>query len=482
MSLKQRAIKGFSWAFLDNFANQGLQFVVGIILARLLTPKEYGLIGMLAIFLAVADTFTIAGFGEALIRKNNPGRNDYSTIFWVNILVGGAFYALLFFSAPAISVFFRQPALGLILPFLGLSVILNAFALVPRVPLIKNLDFRSITKISVSASIISGSIAIGLALKGYGVWSLVWKRVIHDFTSCLLVNLISRPPIGLHFDTRSFRELFGFSSKLLASRLVNELYYNIFYLAIGKFFSARELGLYTRANGYKDIPSRNLKNVIQSVSYPALAEIKDDLPRLKEAYRKLIKTTMYLAFILMLGLAAASENFIIGLIGEKWREAVPYLQLLCLAGMLYPLRELNMNMLAVRGRPDLFLKVEAINKLIAVPIIIAGILWGIKVLITGLILGSFIDYYLTTTWSGKLIGYTFKEQARDIAPSFFTGLSAGSLVFLAGAVPLPSLLALVVQGIVGFASVIFISSYFNLEPYLELKNIAFSGFRAARMP
>lgn len=480
MSLKERTIKGFSWAFLDNFANQGIQFTVGIILARLLTPQEYGLVGMLAIFLAVADTFTIGGFGEALIRKSNPSREDYSTIFLTNVCIGFVFYVLMYLGGPAIGAFFEEPILEKIIALLGLTIIINAFALVPRVPLIKNLDFKSITKISVSSNLVSGSVAIWLALKGYGVWSLVWRRLIHDFIACILVNILSRPPLRLHFDAGSFRELLGFGSKLLVSRLVTELYNNIYYVIIGKFFSARELGLFTRANGYKDIPSKNLKNVILAVSFPALSEIKDDRSRLKQAYRKLIRSTMFLTFSLMLGLAAASENFIIGLIGEQWRDAVPYLQLLCLAGMLYPLRELNMNMLVVKGRSDLFLKIEVINKLIAIPVIVVGVLWGIKALIFGLIAVSLADCYLTVRWSGKLIGYSFLEQMGDIFPSFLIGLAASSTVLLAGKLPLPPMGILFTQGMAGLATVLFISEHFRFRPYLEIKKIIFSRIRFAK--
>lgn len=463
-----------SWAFLDNFSKQGIQFIIGIVLARLLTPNEYGLIGMLAIFLAVADTFTIAGFGEALVRKTDPRPEDYSTIFLVNIGIGFFFYALLYLSAPLISDFFDEPILERLVLLLGLTILFNAFALAPRVPLVKNLDFKSLTKISVSATIISGVIAIGLALKGYGVWALVWKRVIHDFISCLLVNVMSRPPLRLQFDIKSFRELFGFGYKLLVSRLINEVFFNVYFLVIGKFFSARELGLYSRANGYKDIPSKNLKNIILSVSFPALVEIKEDLPRLKQAFRKLIRFTMFLAFVFMFGLAAAADNFIVGLIGEQWSDAVPFLRLLCISGMLLPLRELNMNMLVIEGRSDLFLKIEILNKLIAVPVILAGIYYGIEALIIGLIVASIVDYLLTTIWSGRLIDYSLGEQMSDIGPSFLIGLGAGSLVYLTGLLLLPPLAMLFLQGVVGFVAVVSIAGFFRFEPYMEMKAILFS--------
>ncbi|MFN7119867.1 MAG: lipopolysaccharide biosynthesis protein, partial [Saprospiraceae bacterium] len=467
------------WTFLDRFANQIIHFESGIVLARLLSPEEYGLVGMLTIFMAVADTFISTGFGEALIRKTDPSKADYSTVFWLNIGTGFAFYLLFYLLAPSISAFFGEPLLQDILVVLSLSIIINAFGLVPRVPLIKKLDFKSFTKVSITATTLSGIVAIVLAINGFGVWSLVWRNIINSLITTIFIYLLSKPQFSLQFSRQSFNEFFGFGSNLLFSRLLNEVYNNMYYLVIGKFFSARELGLYTRANGYKDLPSKTLNNVIQGVSYPILAGIKDDDVRLKKAYRRLIQGTMYLTFVLMFSLSAAAPNFIIGLIGEKWADVIPYLQLLCFVGIFYPLNYLNLNMMVVKGRTDLRLRLEIIRKLIAVPVIFIGIYFGIKIMLVAMIFMSFIDYYLTASGSGRLIHYTFKEQVADIYPSFLLALSVSVIVYLVGLIltTVPPLFTLIIQSSVGFIFAVTVSNYFNVKPFLEMKQIIFSKLK-----
>ncbi|MBP6825712.1 MAG: lipopolysaccharide biosynthesis protein, partial [Saprospiraceae bacterium] len=405
MSLKQRTIRGLSWAFIDRFANQLSQFIFGIILARLLSPAEYGLIGMLAIFFEIADTFVVAGFSEALIRKKEPTDADYSTVFLVNVGTGIFFYGLLYALAPSIGWFFNEPQLVPIIGVLGLMIIINAFGMVARVPLTKNLDFKSLASISVISNIISGIVAIVLAFRGYGVWSLVWRNLTQSLLSTGLVYVYSMPRWKLQFSRESFREIFGFGSKLLASRLFLESYNNIYYIIIGKFFSARDLGLYTRANGYKDMFSRTLHNVIQSVSFPALAEIKDDDQRLKNAYRRLVQVTTYLTALLMFGLSATADNFILGLIGPKWTESIPYLRLLSIAGIFYPLHYINLNILVIKGASGQHFRLEVLTKLIALPAIGVGLLFGIKAMIATLIFTWVLDYLVTSSTSGKFINY-----------------------------------------------------------------------------
>lgn len=477
MSLKQKTIKGLSWAFIDRFANQISQFIFGIILARLLSPAEYGLIGMLAIFFEIADTFIMAGFSEALIRKTDPTRKDYSTIFLVNVATGALFYALLCIAAPSISWFFNQPDLTPIIWVMGSTIVINALSMVARVPLTKNLDFKSLATISVVSNIVSGAVAIVLAFKGWGVWSLVWRNIVQSLATTLLVFVFSKPNFGLQFSRASFREIFGFGSKLLISRLFLEVYNNLYYLLIGKFFSARELGLYTRANGYKDMFSRTLHNVIQSVSFPALAEIKDDNLRLKNAYRRLVQTTTYLTAILMFGLAATADNFILGLIGPKWTDAIPYLQLLSIAGIFYPLHYINLNILVIKGHSGTHLKLEFLTKLIAVPALLTGFFFGIIPMIICMIFTWMLDYLVTSSSSGRLIEYSVREQIKDILPCFLFAILLGAFVFLVGKiVPFHALVTLLIQVVCGFLFTVIVSNQFKIKPFLEIKEIVSQKF------
>lgn len=477
MSLKQRTIRGLSWAFIDRFANQLSQFIFGIILARLLSPAEYGLIGMLAIFFEIADTFVVAGFSEALIRKKDPSDADYSTIFIVNVCTGAFFYALLYLSAPGISRFFNEPQLISIISVMGSMIVINAFGMVARVPLTKSLDFKALASISVISNIMSGAVAITLAFQGFGVWSLVWRNITQSLFSTVLVYLFAKPSWKLQFSYASFREIFAFGSKLLASRLFLETYNNIYYIIIGKFFSARDLGLYTRANGYKDMFSRTLHNVIQSVSFPALSEIKDDDLRLKNAYRRLVQTTTYLTALLMFGLAATANNFILGLIGPKWTDSIPYLQLLSVVGIFYPLHYINLNILVIKGQSGLHFRLEVLTKLIALPAIAVGLLFGIKAMIVCLIFTWMADYFITSSSSGRLIDYPVSEQVKDILPSFLFAASLGIFVFLAGRLfAFPPLAILLVQVLLGFAFTVIVSNQFRIKPFLEIKEIVLQKF------
>ena len=472
MSIKQKTIHGLLWSFIDNFANLGIQFIVGIVLARILTPREFGLIGMITIFIAVSQSVTDSGFSQALIRKKDCTQTDYSTVFLLNLAVGILFFLLLFFLAPLISRFFNEPQLTAIIQVLGIVLIINALTLIQRTILTKRIDFKLQARISIIASVGSGLIAITMAMMNYGVWSLVALQLSRQALNSLLLWLWNQWKPMLVFSKQSFHELFGFGSKLLMSGLIDTIYRNVYLLVIGKYFSAIELGYYTRADQFRNLPSQNLTGVIQRVTYPVLSDIQDDVPRMKASYQKLIQSTMFITFILMLGMAAVAKPMILTLIGEKWLPSVIYLQMLCFVGMFYPLHALNLNMLNVQGRSDLFLKLEIIKKILAVPTIIIGVIWGIKIMIAGMMLNTLIAYYLNSYWSGRLIGYSFRQQVRDILPSFLLALLMGLVVGALGYfLPLSPGLVLLAQLTAGAIFVWSISELIKFKEYLYLKSL-----------
>jgi O-antigen/teichoic acid export membrane protein len=473
MTLKEKTISGLKWSFADNFVNQGLQFVVGIILARLLSPKEFGLIGMLTIFIAISQSFIDSGFSQALIRKNECTTEDYSTVFFYNLGVGLFLYFLLFLFSRAIGNFYHEPILTLLIKVLGINIIISSLSVIQRTILTKNINFKLQTKISVLSSLLSGIIGIVMAFSGWGVWSLVWRNVAQNIINSLLLWLWNGWRPAFIFSIKSFRELFGFGSKLLISGLLDTTFTNIYYLVIGKYYSAVELGFYTRADQFKNFPSQNLTSVIQRVSYPALASIQTDPQRLKRGYKDLIKNAMLVSFVLMIGMATVAKPLVITLIGKKWLPLVPYLQLLCLSGMLYPLHALNLNMLAVQGRSDLFLKLEIIKKTLVIPVLIIGVLWGIKIMILGMFINSIIAYFLNSYWSGKMINYSMKEQINDILPSFYIALIMAAIVWFVGT-KLPMqypAFVLSLQIILGSCVVILSAHLINLDAYFQMKDI-----------
>lgn len=472
MSLKERTISGLFWSAIDSFANQSVQFIIGVILARLITPREFGLIGMITIFIAISQTFINSGFSTALIRKKDCTQTDYSTVFYYNLAMGLLFYIILFISAGTISNFFNEPELRWLIRVLGLDLIIRSVTLIQGTTLSKRIDFKLHAKIAVTSSILSGVVGIAMAFTGCGVWSLIARYLTGSFFSSIFLWLWVRWQPSCIFSMNSFKELFGFGSKILASRLIDTVYSNIYYLVIGKYFAASELGYFTRAQSFNDLPSKNLNSIMSRVTYPVLAQMQDNKEHLKAGYKKMIKNIMFISLILMVGMAAVAEPMVITLIGEKWRQSIIYFQLLCFPAMLYPLHALNLNMLNVQGRSDLFLKLEIVKKVLAVPVLIVGIIWGIKIMILGMWIDAIIAYYLNSYYSGKLIKYPLREQLIDIMPSFILAITMGFVVFVAGwFLPLGYAVKLIIQIALGAVIVFGISEILKFDAYLDIKNI-----------
>ncbi len=473
-SLKNKAVKGVSWSFIDNIANSGITFLVGIVLARLLSPQEFGILGMIAIFIAISNSIIDSGFSNALIRKTDANNIDYNTVFYFNLLLGVAFYLILFFLAPIISLFFKEPQLISITRAMGSTLLINAFSIIQRTLLVKNVDFKTQTKVSIIASVSSGTIGIGMALAGFGVWSLVGQQISRQLLNTIFLWIYSKWRPVLEFSKQSFYELFGFGSKLLLSGLIDTIYKNIYYVVIGRFYSAAQLGQYTRSEQFNTVFSSNLTSVVQRVSYPVLSSIQNDSIRLKEAYRKVIKSTMLVTFACMLGLAAIAKPLIIVLIGTKWLQSVYYLQIICFAGMLYPLHAINLNILQVKGRSDLFLKLEIIKKLIAIIPIGLGILYGIEYMLWGSVFSSFIAYFFNAFYSASLIDYSTNAQIKDVLPVFIISLIVAFCMWVLTLLNMPNLITLIMQCLLGIALALIIYEKTNLEEYQEIKQITLS--------
>ena len=471
-SLRNKTLRGVSWSFVDSIAGQGITFLVGLILARLLTPSEYGLIGIITIFIAVFNSIVDSGFSSALIRKNDARDLDYNTVFITNLVVSIVLYLFLFLSAPAISRFFNQLQLLPLLRLMGLIVIINAFAIIQRTILVKNLDFKTQTKVSLISSISSGIIGVAMACCGCGVWSLAGQQISRQLLNSTFLWIFSNGYPKFKFSQRSFKELFSFGWKLLLSGLIDTIWREGSQIVIGKCYSPSSLGQYTRAKQFADLFSSNLTSVVQRVSYPVLSNIKDDRLRLKLAYQRVIKITMLLTFVLMLGMAACSKSMIFILLGEKWLQCVPMLQIICTYAMLYPLHALNLNMLQVQGRSDLFLKLEIIKKIIAIGPLLIGAIIGIYPMLAGTVVTGFISCYLNAYYSGPFLNYSIKEQVKDILPSFGVAVAMAILVFAMSFIPLNAFILLILQIVVGAIVTILICEVTKLPEYLEIKGIA----------
>lgn len=477
MTLKQQTISGITWSIVDNAYTQIITFGVGIILARLLEPREFGLIGMIMIFIAIAQSFVDSGFSQALIRKKDCSENDYNTVFYFNIFIAVVFYFILYFSSGLISSFFKQDELINIIKVMGLGVVLNGFGIVQGAQLTKEIDIKTQTKITAIANTISGILSIYLAYTGLGVWSLVWRGISINLLRVILLWIWHKWRPQFIFSLQSFKELFGFGSKLLTSGLLNTVFENLYYLVIGKFFSPQQLGYYTRALTFANLPSSNVNGVIQRVSYPVLAKLQDDPQAVKNGFKKLIKNTMFITFTLMMILAAVAKALILTLIGVKWSQSIIYLQLLCFSLMLYPLHSLNLNVLNVKGRSDLFLKLEIIKKILVIPVILIGIFLGIMPMLIGMIIHSFICYFLNSRYAGLLINYSVKEQLNDITAGFLIAISVGIIIFIPTLfINILPIVMLSAQLSLGIILVLSISEFLKIEPYLDIKAIIIEKF------
>lgn len=470
-SLKNKTVKGASWSFIDSFAGQGITFLVGLVLARLLTPEEYGLIGLITIFIAVFNSIVDSGFSNALIRKNDAKDIDYNTVFISNLVVSVVLFGILFLCAPFISSFFNQPQLIPLLRVMGSIVIINAFAIIQRTIFVKNVDFKTQTKVSLISSITSGVVGIGMAVSGLGVWSLVGQQIARQFLNSAFLWFYSKWYPKLQFSFQSFKELFSFGWKLLVSGLIDTVWREIYQVVIGKCYTPTTLGQYTRAHQFASICSSNLTSVVQRVSFPVLSSVQDDKERLKNGYKRIIKVAMFVTFTLMLGLAAVAKPMVLALIGEQWLPCVPFLQIICLQMMLYPLHSLNLNMLQVQGRSDLFLKLEIIKKFIAVGPLLIGVFVDIYWMLGGSVVTGFISYYLNAYYSGPFLNYSIKEQVKDILPSFGVAVTMAVHVFAMSFIPMSPFILLPLQIVVGAVITIVICEATKLPEYFEIKEI-----------
>mgnify|MGYP002575688853 FL=1 len=470
-SLKNKTIKGVGWSAADALLGQGVTFIVGLVLARLLSPDEYGLIGICLIFTTVLNGIVDSGFSNALIRKKEVTDEDYNTMFMTNMAISIVLYVLLFISAPLVSDFFHRIELTALVRVTGLILFLNALSITQVTILTKNIDFKTKTKASLVSAIISGVIGIVMAFMGYGVWSLVAQQLSKQllYTLCLWVLNKWCPKFTFYND--SFKYMWGFGWKLLVSGILNNVWNQLYQVVIGRCYTSSTLGHYTRANECASIFSSNLTTIIQRVTFPVLSELQDDKKKLLVSYRKLIKVSMFVTVICMFALGAMAEPMIYSLIGPQWHQAATFLPFICITMSLYPLHAINLNMLQVQGRSDLFLYLEIVKKIITLIPIFIGAFVGVYWMLCASIFTGFIAFLLNSWFTGKFLNYSSWQQLKDVLPSYLIALFIGFIVYLLKFLPLSYNLIFPLQIL---ATIIFgwiVNRIINLEEYCEIKNI-----------
>lgn len=470
-SLKKKTVNGIIWSALERFSILGVNFIFGLVLARLLMPSDYGVIAMLSIFMAVAQTFIDSGFSNALIRKPDRTETDNSTAFYFNIVVGILCYILLFIAAPYIASFYDTPILKDVTRIVGLNLVFNSLAVVQQALLTANIDFKRQSKISLFSAILSGFVGIIMAYFGYGVWALVVQTVGSSFLRMILLWFTAKWRPKERFSITSFRYLFGYGSKLLASGLLDTVYNNLYTIIIGKVFSSSQLGLYSRADNLGQMPSSMATGIIQRVTFPVLSTIQNEDDRLAVNYRKMLKLSAFIIFPLMTGLSAIADPLIRIILTDKWSGAIIFLQIICFALMWYPIHAINLNLLQVKGRSDLFLRLEIIKKIIGVATLCITIPLGLIAMCVGRIVTSLIALVINTYYTGKLINVGYFLQMKDLMPIFINSLIMAVLCYTVQ-IPFDSnwiklLLALVI-GVVYYFGINYIFKSLELK---ELINI-----------
>lgn len=470
-SLKQKTTKGLFWSSVERFSNQGVQFFFSIILARLLSPSDYGIVAMVVIFFAIAQTFVDSGFSNAIVRKKDRTESDLSTCFYFNILVGFVFYILLFLCSPFIAEFYGQPILSPIVKISGLNVLINSLCIVQQAQFTIRIDFKTQAKVTLTSTVISGILGILLAYLGYGVWALVWQGVTGSFVRMILFWILSKWRPRESFSKDSFHYLFGYGSKLLASGLLDTTYNNIYPIVIGKFYSPAQLGNFSRAQGWASLPSSNITGILQRVTFPVLTEMQDDNERLATNYRKLLRLSAFVVFPLMMLLAAIASPLVRVVITSKWDACVPYLQIICFAKMWYPIHAINLNLLQVKGRSDLFLRLEIIKKVVGLSVMCVTIPLGVTAMCFGMVFTSINALIINTYYTGKLINVGYLTQMKDLLPIIFISLLMGTFAYASTWLFSTEWIKLFMAVVIGGIMYLILSIFFAKDEYIEVMNV-----------
>lgn len=422
--LERKAKQGFLWSSIDKFSTLVIQFTVGIILARLLAPEDFGLIGMIAILLAVSQCLVNSGFYTALVQKKDITNDDYSTILFFNIIAGIVLYLLLFLFSEQVSKFYGEPLLIDLIKVVAINVIILSTTVVHRAMFTRKIDFKNQAITHISASVFGGIVGIYAALNDYGVWALVVQYLSRSLLTAILFWSLSRWMPLLIFSKKSFNSLFSFGSKLMISELLKVFFKNLYIIIIGKIYKAEELGFFTRAELFKQVPGTLVGNILQSVTFPLMVKVLDDDIKVKNILQRSTRLSGFLLLPVVLWLLFFSKPLVVVLLTEKWLPTVLLLQILSFDILFQPIQYINLNYLNAKGRSDLFLKLEMTKNILTVFVIVITYKFGLLYMTIGYVVASFISFFINSYYTGKFIGYTSYKQLQDLSPYAFGSLLA----------------------------------------------------------
>lgn len=434
-NLKNKAVSGMIWTALQKYSTMIIQFISGIILARLLTPYDYGCIGMLLIFMVLAESFIDGGFGSALIQKKNPTQTDYSTIFFWNLGMSVVLYAVLYLSAPLIARFYGIPLLCDVLRVQGLVLFIYAFNIVQNNQLRKKMNFKVLSIVTIATSLTALSVTIIMAYKGFGVWALVAQNMLTAAIPAIVFWFYVRWRPRLVFSWQSFRELFSFGFYMFLTQLLNQFGHQIQGLLIGRFYNASTMGYYSKANSTERLASTSISKVMTQVTYPLYAEMQDDKAALGDMIKKITMTLSYVTFPLMFILLLCAKPLFILLYSDRWAASVPYFQVLCIAGLAYSLQSVNYQSVAAIGKSKTMFIWTFVKRAVGIGLVVAGLLlYGMKGLLVGMVLNTWFSYFINIWLVSKHIGYRWQRQLLDIAPVLLASLASAAVAYFVGMV------------------------------------------------
>lgn len=429
MSLKKTALAGVFWSSIQQFSTQGITFVVSVVLARLLSPSEFGLIGMITVLMSIGTVLMEGGLGQSLIRTNNPTEEDYTTVFYFNLIGSFLIYIVVFVCAGSIAEFYKQPSLELIIKWYCLIFITNAFSSVQYTKLSKEMKFKKELTIVVPSLILSSIVGITMAYMNYGIWSLIVSALVQSVLASIQLWVRSDWKPSLNFNKEKFNYHFHYGYKLTLSGVLDAIFVNAYSIIIGKFFAPAQVGFYNRADTLKQLPVSNISVVLNKVTFPLFAEVHDDDVRLKDIYKRIMQMVLFFVAPVLLCMSVLAEPLFRVLFSEKWLPAVPYFQILCWNGILYPIHAYNLNILKVKGRSDLFLKLEVVKKVMIILVIVITIQFGIKGLLYGSIVSSVLSFFINSYYTGIFINYKSINQLLDLLPTITLASIIGLIIY-----------------------------------------------------
>ena len=477
-NLKAKTAKGVGWGFADNILGLGITAVANIILARILSPADFGIIGMTAIFMTLSTSLVDSGFTGALTRKKDTVKADFDTVFYFNLAVSCLLYAVLFFCSPFIARFFKEPILVPVIRILGISLVINAFGIVQKIILVRRIDFRTQAWISLVSSFAAAVAAVAMAFYGFGVWSLVVLQVGKLAVNTILPWSVSRWHPGLCFSRKSFRDMFSFGSRLLITSIISTIWSEMYSFIIGKMYSSSVLGQYSRADKVKNMVTSNVSSVMQKVSYPVLASIQDEGERQINVYRKVLKTTVLISFTAVFGVWAVAGPFILTVFGNQWLPAVDYLRIMCFSGLFLPLMMCSANVINADGRSDITLVLEILKTVMGLIPVVFGIIFSVEALLWSMVGVSFILFVVHAAYVSKVIHYSVGRQLADILPTLCVSIVMALIVNAMNMLVMPQWLLLLLQICAGGTIVVLAYEFvYKSTEYRDIKNELFRLIR-----